>query len=167
MVAVAPNGYRASQIHLHWTVFALVAFQVFTGDYMTDLFRAAHEGPTTRASPVWTVVHILVGLAVLILMLARLALRARYGAPPPPAEENAVLRGLAGAVHIGLYVDLIGAAVVGLLAYFLFPPLAGLHRLMTRPVLFILVGLHVIGALYQFFVLRSDVVRRMVRPAPR
>ena len=164
MLAVAPTGYRASQIHLHWTVFALVAFQFFFGDNMTDLFRAAHEGPATEVSPFWTAVHIVVGLAILILMIARLALRQRYGAPSPPAGENAALRWVARAVHIGLYADLIGAAIVGLLAYFLFPQLAGLHHLMTRPVLLLLVGVHVLGALYQHFVLRTDVVRRMLRP---
>jgi cytochrome b561 len=164
MFAVAPAGYRASQIQLHWTVFALVVFQFLTGDNMTDLFRATHEGPATPTNPIWTAVHIVVGLAILMLMIARLALRQRYGAPPPPASETAALRWLASAVHIGLYADLIGAAVVGLLAYFLFPQLAGLHHLMTRPVLLVLVGLHVLGALYQFFVLRSDVVRRMLWP---
>ena len=106
----------------------------------------------------------MVGLAILLLMLARLALRRRHGAPPPPAEENAALRWLASIVHIGLYADLIGAALVGLLAYFLFPGLAGLHELLTRQALLILVGLHVLGALYQHFILRSDVVARMVRP---
>lgn len=164
MTAVAPPGYRTSQIHLHWTVFVLVAFQFFAGDNMTDVFRAAHGGPATQTNWVWTPIHIVVGLAILALMLGRLALRRRYGAPRPPAEENAALRWLAGAVHIGLYADLIGAALVGLLAYFLFPRLGGLHELLTRQVLLVLFGLHVLGALYQHFILRTDVFRRMLRP---
>ena len=35
-----PNGYRLSQIAVHWIVFGLVAFMFFTGDYMTDAWRA-------------------------------------------------------------------------------------------------------------------------------
>ena len=164
MTVAAPAGYRASQIHLHWTVFALTLFQFVAGDNMTHLFRAAHGGRPTEASAIWTPIHIAVGLAILALTLARLGLRRRYGAPPPPAGESAALRWIAGAVHVGLYVDLIGAAIVGLLAYFLFPGLAGLHEFLSRPALMVLVGLHALGALFQHFILRSDVLWRMLRP---
>ena len=36
---------------------------------------------------------------------------------------------------LGLYLDLIGAALVGLIAYFWLPQLAGLHHLMVRQIL--------------------------------
>jgi cytochrome b561 len=159
-------GYRSSQILLHWAVFALVVFQYFTGDNMTHLFRAGLRGQTTSVNAVWTPIHIAVGLAILAAMLSRLVLRRRYGAPPPRQSEAAPLRFLAGAVHVGLYVDLIGAPIVGLVAYFFVPSLGGLHEFMARPALLVLVGLHVLGALYQHFVLRSDVVKRMMRPIP-
>jgi cytochrome b561 len=68
-------------------------------------------------------------------------------------------------VHVGLYIDLIGAALVGLAAYFWLPELAGLHRLMVRPILSILFVLHVIGALWHWLVVRDDVMTRMLRPA--
>lgn len=162
-MTTAATGYSASQIHLHWTVFALTLFMFFTGDSKTDLFRAARGGPATSLSPNWAAVHIVVGLAILAAMLLRLWLRIRHGAPAPPASEHAALRWLADVVHVGLYADLVGSALIGLLAYYLFPGLAGLHDLLSRLVLIALVGLHVLGAGYQHFILRTDVMKRMLR----
>jgi cytochrome b561 len=158
------KGYSARQIALHWVVFALVAFQWFTGGDMTKLFRAAHDGPPTVVASVWTPVHIAVGVAILAAMLWRLVLRRTEGTPPPPKQHPA-LEWLASAVHVGLYLDLIGAALVGLAAYFWLPQLAGLHRLMVRPILVALFALHFVGALWHRFVVRDDVMTRIVRPA--
>ena len=158
------KGYSARQIALHWIVLVLVAFQWFTGNDMTDRFRAAHGGPPTEVGAAWTPIHILVGGAILLLMLWRLALRHAEGAPPPP-EQHPALQWLAAAVHVGLYLDLIGAALVGLAAYFWLPRLAGLHHLMVRPILVALFALHLVGALWHRFVVRDDVMTRMVRPA--
>ncbi len=157
-------GYSARQIALHWIVFVLVVFQYFMGGNMTHLFRAAHGGPTTDTSSIWAPVHIAVGLAILALMLWRVMLRRTVGAPPA-AKQHPALQALAAAVHVGLYVDLIGAALVGLAANFWLPELAGLHHLMVRQILIVLVGLHVAGALWHWIVVRDDVMARMMRPA--
>lgn len=158
------EGYSARQIALHWIVFVLVAFQWFTGDDMTDRFRAAHGGRPTDVASLWTPVHIAVGVAVLAVMLWRLFLRRAEGVPPPPKQHPA-LEFLASAVHVGLYLDLIGAALVGLIAYFWLPQLAALHHLMVRSILLALVGLHFVGALWHRFVVRDDVMTRILRPA--
>jgi cytochrome b561 len=158
------KGYSARQIALHWIAFVLIAFQWFAGDNMTKLFRAAHGGQPTDVVPVWTPVHIAIGAAILAAMLWRLVLRRTQGAPPPPKQHSA-LEWLASAVHVGLYLDLIGAALVGFVAYFWLPHLAGLHRLMVRPILFALFALHFAGALWHRFVVRDDVMTRMIRPA--
>jgi cytochrome b561 len=158
-------GYSARQIALHWIVFVLVAFQFVIGDNMTDLFRAAHGGAPTDTSSIWAPIHIAVGLAILVAMLWRVMLRRTAGAPPA-AKQHPALQTLAAAVHVGLYIDLIGAALVGLAANFWLPELAGLHRLMVRPILFILFALHVAGALWHRFVVRDDVMTRMMRPGP-
>ena len=163
-IAPAPVRYSSRQIALHWTVFVLVAFQFVMGDNMTDLFRAAHGGRPTDTSAIWAPIHIAVGILILIAMLARLALRRRDGVPKPP-KQAAVLQWLASAVHAGLYVDLIGAPIVGAIAYFLLPSFAGLHHLMTRQILVVLVALHLAGALWHWLVARDDVMTRMVRPA--
>jgi len=163
-MAGVTNGYSARQIGLHWLVFILVAYQWFTGDNMTDLFRAAHGGRPTDLAPAWGTAHIVVGVAVLLLTLWRLGLRHTEGAPPP-AKQHPALQGLASAVHVALYLDLILGALVGLAAYFWLPQLAGLHHLLMRPILLALIALHVVGALWHRFIVRDDVVTRMIRPA--
>ena len=156
-------GYSVQQIGLHWLVFLLVAYQWFTGDFMTDLFHAAHGGRPTDVSTEWGTIHLIVGVSVLALMIWRLGLRHSVGAPPP-AKQHPALQWLASGVHVALYLDLIVGALVGLAAFFVWPQLAGLHHLMMRPVLLILFALHVVGALWHRFVVRDDVVTRMVRP---
>jgi cytochrome b561 len=157
-------GYSARQIALHWIVFVLVAFQFVVGNNMTHLFRAAHGGRPTDVGSIWAPVHIAAGLAILAAMLWRVMLRRTVGAPPA-AKQHPALQGLATAVHVGLYIDLIGAALVGVAANFWLPELAGLHRLMVRPILIVLFALHVIGALWHWFVVRDDVMARILRPA--
>ncbi len=161
---MATSGYSERQIGLHWFVFALVGYQWFTGDDMAQLFRAAHGGRPTGVAPAWGTAHIVVGVIVLLIMLWRLGLRHAEGAPPPP-KQHPPLQWLASAVHVGLYLDLILGALVGLAAYFWLPKLAGLHHLMMRPILLGLFALHVVGALWHRFVVRDDVMTRMVRPA--
>ena len=153
-------GYSARQIALHWIVFVLVAFQFVMGDTSS---RAAHGGRPTDVGSIWAPVHIVVGIAILASMLWRLMLRRTVGAPPA-AKQHPALQALAAAVHVGLYVDLIGAALVGIAAYFWLPELAGLHRLMVRPILIVLFVLHVAGALWHRFVVRDEVMTRMMRP---
>jgi cytochrome b561 len=162
--APVPAHYATRQIVLHWIVFVLVAFQFAAGNQMTHLFLAAHGGNPTHANPIWTPLHIGVGVLILILMLARLALRRIDGVPPAP-KQGPALEWLAGAVHAGLYIDLIGAPVVGLIAYLWLPELAGLHKLMVRPILVALFALHFAGALWHWLIVRDDVMTRMVRPA--
>ena len=158
------SGYSARQIALHWIVVALIAFQFVMGDNMTELVDAAHHGKPTNVPPIWTAIHIVVGVAILAAMLWRLELRFRDGAPAS-VPQNPALAFLAKAVHVGLYIDFIGAALVGLAAYFWLPQLGDVHDVMVRQVLLVLVGLHVLGALYHWAVKNDGVMMRMIRPA--
>lgn len=164
MTGQSPTGYRTSQIVLHWLVAALVLFLFVTGDSTTHVFYAGLNGRATDTSWVWIPIHIVAGLAILGAILWRLALRRQWGAPEAPAAEPAPLRLLANAVHVGLYLDMIGAAIVGLIVYFWMPSLGWLHELLSRIVLIVLVALHVAGALWRHFYWRSDVLMRMLRP---
>ena len=163
MAQPAPTGYRSWQIALHWFVAAMALFLFVTGDDTTHAFFAGLQGRAVTGW-IWIPIHLIVGFAILGAMLWRLYLRRLWGAPPPPPSEPAPLRLLASAVHIGLYADMVGAALVGVLVYFWLPNLAGLHDFLARFVLTALVGLHVAGALWHHFYLRSDVMRRMLKP---
>jgi cytochrome b561 len=162
--STGPVGYRPIQIALHWLVFLLVAFLFFTGDNMTDAFQAMHRNGASAWSSIWVPIHITAGLIVLSAMIWRLALRQRYGAPPPAADEAQPLRLLATGVHSLLYLDLIVAPLVGLAAFFLAPRLGGAHHFLVRLPLIALVGLHVVGGLWHLIGLRDKIFQRMLRP---
>ena len=158
----APRGYRASQITLHWLVFVVVAFLFLTGDNMTDAFNAIHRSGAQPWSSVWVPIHIVAGVVVLGAMIWRMLLRRTYGAPP--ADEVRPFQILAAGVHYLLYLVLLLAPLVGLLAFFLLPSLAGAHHFLVRLPLLALVGLHVAGALWHALVSRDNVLQRMLRP---
>ena len=164
VVGAAPQGYRASQIFLHWLVFLLVAFLFVTGDHMTDAFKAIHQNGASPWSSIWVPIHILAGLTVLGAMIWRLSLRLSYGAPPPPADEARPLQILATSIHHLLYLDLLLAPLVGLAAFFVAPGLAGAHHFLVRAPILVLVGLHVAGGLWHLIVSRDKIFQRMLRP---
>jgi cytochrome b561 len=160
----APAGYRSSQIALHWLVFVLVAFLFITGDNMTNAFDALRKSAGSAWNLTWIPIHITCGLLVLAAMIGRLALRRRFGAPKPPADEVAPLRILAIGVHLLLYLLLILAPIGGLVGFFFVPQAAALHHFLVRLPLMVLVGLHVLGSVWHLVVKRDKVFQRMLRP---
>ena len=159
MMDVAPQGYRTPQVLLHWFVALAALWLFFTGDATTQAYRAG-EGLISF----WIWSHALLGTLILVAMLWRLQLRWSVGAPPPPAEEWAPLRILAQLVHAGLYIDMIGAALLGLAAYFVSTSFGDAHEFSARAPLVGLFALHAAGALWHHFGLRDDVLKRMLRP---
>ncbi|WP_415183797.1 cytochrome b/b6 domain-containing protein, partial [Phaeovulum sp.] len=94
----------------------------------------------------------------------RLALRARRGAPPPPAEEAPSLQMVAMATHGLLYMVLIAMVISGGMAWFGgIKQAASTHELMKLALL-LLIGLHIVGALYHQVVLKTNIMMRMKRP---
>ena len=70
----------------------------------------------------------------------------------------------ANATHLGLYLLLIVMVVSGGLAWFGEQRWAAEAHEVLKALVLALIGLHVVGALYQQFVLKSDVLKRMGRP---
>ena len=90
-------------------------------------------------------------------------MRWRRGVPLPPAEESPALQAVAKAVHLALYAILLLMPVSGLVAWFGHVGAAAqVHEVMKLPLL-VLVGLHVLGALYHQFVLKNGLIERMKR----
>ena len=68
--------------------------------------------------------------------------------------------------HLALYAIILAMPVTGGLAWFAgMDAMAELHGA-GKVAVFVLVILHVAGALHHHFVLKTDVLRRMLRPAP-
>jgi cytochrome b561 len=160
--AVAPKSYSLVQKALHWIVAAMIIAQVVLHEGMVDAWRAFERtGDVSGLSSPVVLFHVWGGLAVLAFAAWRLALRKTHGVPHVPADEPAALKFIAMATHVVLYGLMILLPISGAAAYFGGIEAAGeMHELM-KPLLIVLVGLHVAGALYQHFWLKTDVLKRM------
>ena len=67
-----------------------------------------------------------------------------------------------GGLAMGAFFDI--GPIGGLVGFFLIPKVAHYHHLMVRLPLLILVGLHVVGALWHQIVVRDNLLARMWRP---
>lgn len=163
MASATPAGYSTTQIMLHWSVATLVIFQFFINDGIADAFDAfvrgeAVSGEQTAAANV----HVIIGLSILALTLWRLVLRIRLGAPPSPENEPRVMRIVAKGTHHALYLLLLLVPMSGAAAWFLGAEGAAQGHAVMRALLFIVACLHVLGALVQLVVFRSNVFTRML-----
>ena len=160
-----PTGYTRAQIILHWVIAALVIFQLIFGEDIVPAYRAFMKGTEPDSATLLPAnIHIYIGLTILLLAVIRLALRFRYGVPPLPADENIVLQYIAKAAHIILYAAIFLMPVTGAAAWFLGIGSIGEIHEIGKPVIIIAVALHAVGALWQHFVARTDVLKRMLRP---
>lgn len=157
-------GYSAPQIVLHWLIAALVLFQLVFGESMGVALDAAEEGtPVPAADANLASAHYWIGIAILVLVGFRLALRLTAGAPSPQPSGTPIFDRLARAVHWLFYALLVAMPVTGLLAYYVSPEIGEVHEI-GKPVFILLIAVHVAGALYHQFLLKDGTLRRMLVP---
>ena len=94
--------YSHIAIFLHWTIAALLAFQISVG--------SALEGLGARGFALFQL-HKSVGISILVLTLIRIMVR--YWKPRPAPVEGGWQGTLAKAVHGGLYLFMLGAPLTG------------------------------------------------------
>jgi len=104
-----PRGYDPIAVVLHWFLAAAVAGQFALGWLMQEIAKSP-PGPRAAAFNL----HKSIGLAILALMLFRLAWRARHAPPPFPAMPAWQARA-ARANHALLYGLLLMLPIVGYL----------------------------------------------------
>jgi cytochrome b561 len=171
------DSYGSLARSLHWLVAVLVFVQLGLGLYAAGL-------PFGLARLQWVSHHKSLGLAVLVLVLVRLAWRIADRPPPLPATMPRWQRAAASSTHRLLYAALIIAPLAGWLhasasglsvswfGWVQVPDLIAkrpewadalkaVHRASVA-VLGVLVALHVAGALQHALVARDGVVRRML-----
>jgi cytochrome b561 len=142
-------------------VAALVILQVLFHDAMADYWDAV-EADGAPVPGFGVILHVVFGVTILVLALWRIALRRKHGAPPLPDSHPAVLKIVAHANHYLLYALLVAMPLTGASAFFLgIEDAADIHEA-GRTLLLILVGFHVLGALVEHFVMKSNVLRRML-----
>lgn len=158
-----PKGYTRTQIALHWVVFLLVAAQFVFADNISNAYRSfIREGTFEPSALVFS--HIAFGVLVLLLVVWRMAIKARRGAPPLPENEHPLLKLAAHGAHLALYGLLIVMVASGGMAWFAGQRWAGDAHEIIKALLMVLIILHVVGALFQHFYLKSDVLNRMRKP---
>lgn len=164
-VANMVTGYSPPQLAVHWAVVVLVAFQYVGHNGIEAAWNAVRQQQLPPpGSEMLTYMHIGAGSAVLILALIRIVLRVTRGVPPPPAHEPWLLHVIAETVHYSIYFLLFALPLSGLAAWFLEVQLAASAHVLMKNALLAAISLHIAGALFQHFILRSDVLMRMLRP---
>lgn len=155
------RSYTFGQILLHWSIAALVIWQLVFGEEMEVL---EHPESADATELFLANSHIWVGFAILGLAVLRIALRVVQGAPPP-IETGRVTALLARVSHAAFYVLLIAVPVTGILGYYFHLPTSGIHGL-GKPLFILLIALHVAATLWHQFIRHDGTLRRMVVPAP-
>ena len=176
------NRYSQVSLILHWVIALMVISQI--GLIM------AHDA--TEGDLSWSLVmlHKSVGLSILVLTLVRLGWRIANPAIPLPAEMPRWQKLFARGTHVLFYVVLIGMPLGGWAAssaagrdiewfgLFNWPllPISGGREVagqfmdaheMGAKLLYVLLALHILGALKHHFVDRDNVLHRMLPFIPR
>lgn len=174
----AVDRYSNVAIALHWLIAALLIANIFVGGAMEDASR--------ETRPVWFMRHETIGISVLVLTLVRLWWRLGHTPPPLPEGMAAWERALARSVHVLFYVVLIAiplagwaaastgrsgvAPLFGTIPFFNLPlpqsrdlheMFEAAHTTMVKAT-YVLIGLHVLGALKHQFVNKDGVLARML-----
>ena len=157
-----PKGYSSPQIGLHWIIALLIALMFLFNEPIGETYDSLKRGIVPPFS--WAVsAHIAGGIAILVLLLWRVALRRIRGVPPPPEGEGTLLGRAATLGHWALYALMLMMPVSGLSAWFGGVERAALaHEVMSNLMLFV-VGVHVAAALWHQFWLKDHLLRRMMR----
>ena len=170
-------GYTTTAKSLHWLILALLIVQFTVAWTMPEIHRN---------TPVTTLIslHFTMGIVILAVAIVRLAWRATHGEPEPQDGVPPWQVASARILHWLLYALLFVLPVLGwinaswrgmpIVMFGLELPklvatrAAGwgwtgdVHSLLANYLLLTLVGLHVLAALYHYFIRRDGVLQRML-----
>ncbi len=104
------ENYSIVQKGLHWTIAILIVWQ-FTSTFLIDMqAKGSSVQNALKAS------HGLSGVTILLLMLVRIGVRLKRGAPALPDIMSSNLRIVAKLTHALLYVLIIAQTITGIMA---------------------------------------------------
>ncbi len=164
MSTTAPKtGWSRLNITLHWVIVILIFAQWLEGDYMRGLWDGTLDNkPISTTTSFFGYSHIIFGTCILAAALVRLLDRFVNGRPEHSSKDPSWATWLAKITHGLLYAILITMPILGLAAWFTSnDDIAGYHTFLWNPLL-VVAGLHVVGALAQHFVFKSNALARMV-----
>lgn len=159
----APKGYSRTQIALHWAAFVLIVQQFVLHEGIAEAWDVIEDGGVPPFDPV-VAAHVFGGVAVLVFALWRLVLRRTRGVPDLPVGEPALARMAAHLGHGALYTLMIVMPLSGAVAWFGGVEGAAEAHEVLKPVMLVLVAVHVLAALWHQFWLKDNLLVRMKRP---
>ena len=159
----APSGYSRIQIRLHWIIAFLIVLQFVLHEPIAKAWDAIEAGQEFTFS-LLIPLHVFGGLLILALAAWRISVRAKRGAPALPEKEPAPLKIAAHITHFALYAMMVLMPVSGAVAWFGGQEGAADAHEAMKALLLLFFFLHVAGALFQQFVLKTNIMDRMKRP---
>lgn len=170
----SPERYDRATLCFHWLT-AFIVVEQWVGAHLIDDFAKGFPRVAARS------VHISFGLLLAVILLARIVWRATRGRRLPAADDG-FLQVIAKATHYLLYLLLVAIIPVGIFlvwvqgdsyfALFTVPAFAGATRALRHNVgeihgwlgnvILIVAGIHALAALFHHFVMRDNVLRRML-----
>ena len=158
------TGYSRTQIRLHWIIAALVVIQFVGNGAIVEVSELIAKGQIIDSIPILARAHILIGGLTLILAIWRVVLRINRGAPELPKEESTALQLIAKITHLVLYGAIFIMPLSGIGAWFGKQEFAATVHTTFKFVFLLFIALHIIGALYQQFILKTGLMDRMKTP---
>lgn len=168
-------GYDGVAKFLHWLVVLLIVAQFVIGWTMPDI----HKGTRPDGLIAW---HLGVGATLIAAIVVRIVWRLTH--PPAPASLSPLLSVVSRVTHGALYLALLAVPVLGwanassrgwsvkLLGLLPYPAISSVGSSVGHEmgdihgylawVLFALIVLHVAAALFHRFVLKDQVLQRML-----
>ncbi|TCK23594.1 cytochrome b561 [Ancylobacter aquaticus] len=181
-VPSTPVRYGPTARALHWVVALIVLVLIPLGLYMVA--RGEATGFDALTGSLYSL-HKFIGFLALWLIVLRVLVRLRRGAPPPEASLTPLERVASATVHAALYLLLLAVPVLGWAGVSAYPALnvfglfdlpallspdeglakriLGLHGLLAQ-ILGVLALAHIAAALYHRFLKRDGVMARMWPP---
>lgn len=173
MSETTPKRYHPAHVLIHWLTALIIFMLLGVGKFVMPGVL-----PTDPQKPLMLQTHAVIGGVLGLLVIVRLILRFRTSQPAPADAGNSFLNWVGKAVHILLYVLMIGMAFSGFglfqqadlpavfsaakpypSNFFEYLPRQG-HGLFSW-LLLLLVLLHIGAALYHQFIRKDNLLARM------
>ena len=153
-----PARYSRAQKALHWITAALIVAQFVFHESIAEAWDRIEDDLAVAFDPL-VMAHVVGGIAVLALVIWRLAMRASHGTPAP--QGSPLVQRAAHWGHVALYAVMIVMAVTGGAAWFGGIEAAAEVHEALKPVLLLLVAGHVAAAIWHQVVLKDGTLARM------
>jgi len=152
------TSYSGLQIALHWAIALLIGANYLISEGMGRFLDKHLEGEAV--SGLTPNFHVYAGVAVMVLALVRLVVRATSGAPEAASEGSWMDLGAVWA-HRALYLLMILVPALGAGAWYLGIEDLGDVHVLAMNAMMIIAGLHALAALFHQFVLKDGLLKRM------